>query len=50
MGGARAYYAKQNKSVKERQIPYDFSHVWSLRNKTGEHRGRKEKKKEGGKP
>ena len=24
-----------------RQIPYDFTPVWNLRNKTDEHRGRK---------
>ena len=24
----------QNKSVRERQIPYDFTHTWNLRNKT----------------
>ena len=24
--GAREYNAKQNKSVRERQIPYDFTH------------------------
>jgi len=33
MDGARAYNAKQNKSVRERQIPYDFAHMWNLRNK-----------------
>ena len=41
--GARAYYAKQNKSVRERQILYDFTHMWDLRNKTDELGG-------GGKP
>ena len=30
------YYAKQNKSVKERQILYDFTHMWNLGNKTDE--------------
>jgi len=43
MDGTRGYYAKQNKSVRERQIPYDFSHMWNLRNKTDEHRGREGK-------
>ena len=38
--GARVYYAKWNKSVKERQIPYDFTHMWNLENKTDEHLGR----------
>ena len=37
MDGARVYYAKQSKSVKERQISYDFTHMWNLRNKTDEH-------------
>ena len=36
---AREYYAKQYKSVRERQIPYDFTHMWNLRNKTNDHRG-----------
>jgi len=35
MHGARVYYAKQKKS--ERQIPYDFIHMWNLRSKTNEH-------------
>lgn len=33
MDGAGVYYAKQNHSVKQRQIPYDFIHMWNLRNK-----------------
>ena len=36
--GAREYYPEQNKSVKERQIPYDFTYMWNFRNKTNEHR------------
>ena len=32
------YYAKQNMSVRERQMLYDFTHVWNLRNKTNEQR------------
>ena len=43
--GARMYYAKQNKSIRERQIPYDFTHLWNLRNKTDEHMGRREESK-----
>ena len=35
--GARVYYAKQSKSVRERQIPYDFTPMENLRNKTNEH-------------
>ena len=30
---SRWYNAKWNKSVRERQIPYDFTHMWNLRNK-----------------
>ena len=33
MDGAKMYYAKQNKSIRERQIPYDLTHMWNLRNK-----------------
>ena len=43
------YYAKQNKSIRERRIPYDFTCMWNLRNKTDEHmggRGKKEKRRE----
>ena len=52
MDGARDYYAKQNKSVRERQIPYDFTHMWNLRNKTNEQGGKekRETEKERGKP
>ena len=47
------YYAKQNKSVRKRQIPYDFIHMWNLRNTTDEHRGGEGKnmiKRQGDKP
>ena len=47
MDGAREYYAKQNKSVRERQIPYDFTHMCNLIHKTNEQR---EQKREGGQP
>ena len=55
VGGTRVYYAKWNKSIRERQIPYDFTHMWNLRNKTSEYRGRERKMKlarirEGDKP
>ena len=46
MHGTTVYYAKQNKSVWERQIPYDFTHLWNLRNKTDEHWRRERKIKE----
>ena len=39
--GSREYNAKQNKPVRERQIPYDFTYMWNLRNKTNDHRGTK---------
>ena len=44
------YYAKWNKSVRERQIPYDFSHMWNLGNKTNEHRGKKKRRKPRNRP
>ena len=34
----REYNAKRNKSVRERQMPYDFIEMWNLRNKTNEQR------------
>ena len=37
MDRAREYYAKRNKSVRERQIPYDVTYMWNLRNKRDEH-------------
>ena len=42
--GSTVYYAKWNKSVREKQIPYDLTHMWNLRHKTDEHRGRGEKR------
>ena len=53
MGGGWArwyYYAKQSKSVRERQIPYDITHMWNLRKKTDEHKGRGKKKERGKQP
>ena len=46
MDGTTGYYATQNKSVRERQLLYDFIHTWNLRNKTNEHRGREGKIKQ----
>ena len=43
MDGTRGYYAKRNKSLRERQILYDLTHKWNLRDKTDEHRGREGK-------
>ena len=34
------------KSDRGRQIPYDFTHMQNLRNKTEDHRGREEKIKQ----
>jgi len=42
MDVARQCYAKRKKSVGERQI-YDFTHMWNLRDKTNEQRGKKVK-------
>ena len=33
LGGPGEYYAKWNKWVKERQVPYDFTYMWNLMNK-----------------
>ena len=41
MDGPRGYYAKWSKSDTERQIPYDFTYMWNLKNKIN-----KEKKTE----
>ena len=40
--GAREYHANWNKSVRERQIPYDCTHTQNL-TKTNEQRGKKER-------
>ena len=31
--GLGEHYAKWNNPVRERQIPYDFTHIWNLMNK-----------------
>ena len=36
MNWPRGYYAMWNKSVKERQIPYDFTYMWNLKNNINE--------------
>ena len=36
MDGPRGYYAKWNKSVRERQILYDFTYICNLKNKINE--------------
>ena len=30
MDGPREHYAKWNKPVREKQIPYDFTYMWTL--------------------
>ena len=47
---ARMYYTKWNKSIRERQIPYDFTYMWKLKNKTDEHMGRGGEIRKGNKP
>ena len=32
MDGPRGYYAKGNKSDRERQIVYDITYMWNLKN------------------
>ena len=44
MDGTGRYYAKSNKSVRERQVSYVFTHVWILRNLTEGHGGREGEK------
>ena len=34
MNGPGEYYANENKSVRKRQIPYDFTYMCNLINKT----------------
>ena len=40
MDRARGYNARRNKSVKERPMPYDFTHLWNLGKKTSKQRGK----------
>ena len=34
MDGLRGYCAEWNKSDRERQMPYNFTYMWNLKNKT----------------
>ena len=43
MDRTRVSHAKQNESVREKQILHDFTYMHNLRNKTDEHRGREGK-------
>ena len=36
MGGPGDYYAKWSKSDRERQLSYDISYIWNLKNNTNE--------------
>ena len=36
MDGPRGYYIQWNVSVRERQMPYDFTYMWNLKNKIHE--------------
>ena len=36
MDGPRSFYDEQNKSEREKQIPYDFTYMWNLKNKVNE--------------
>ena len=36
MDGTTDYYMKQNKSERERQIPYDITYMWNLKYDTHE--------------
>ena len=44
LDGATWYYTKQNKSVRERQIPYDFTHMWNLGTKENWTKKKRDKK------
>ena len=46
MAGTRGYCAKRSKSIRERQLSFDLTYMWNLRNKPEEHRGREEKMKQ----
>ena len=37
MDGPWGYYAKRNTSDRERQTPYDFTHVWKINKQTKKH-------------
>ena len=43
MDGTRGYYAKQNNSIRERELSFEFTGMQNLRNKTEEPKGREEK-------
>ena len=47
MDGTRGYYAKRNKSVRERQLSYDLSDMKNWRGRVGIVGGRGEMKQDG---
>ena len=49
MDGAREYNVNQNKSVIERKIPYNFTYMWNLKNKTND-QSEREREREREKP
>ena len=44
------YYAKRNKSIRERQMRCEFTPMWNLRKKTDEYMERGKRIREGNKP
>ena len=49
MNGLRWYYAKLNKSERERQTtPYDLTLMWNLKNKTNQNGNRFRCREQGG--
>ena len=45
MDGTTGYYAKLNKSIRERLL-YDLTYLWNSRNKAEDQRGREEEMKQ----
>ena len=43
MDGTGGYYAKQTQLIRERQLLYGFIHLWNIRNRKEDHRGKEEK-------
>ena len=48
MNRTREYDANKNKSTRERQISYDFTHMWNLINKTNKQKRKRETNQETG--
>ena len=43
MDGTARYYAEQNKSIREGQLSYGFTHMWNVRNSKADHKRREGK-------